>query len=347
MDFRTGHEQREAKSSARGLPDRDDAVYAALDLGTNNCRLLVAMPSPDGFRVIDSFSRITRLGEGLHASGQLSDAAIDRTIAALRVCSNKIRRHHISGARFVATEACRGASNCDRFVDIVQHETGLRLEIISAKEEAQLAARGCDPLLVPERQYALIFDIGGGSTEVTWLRVGKDGAIGKPVDSFSMPWGVVRMAEEYGNAESNPEMFEVMVATIRDLLSWFARRHNISEHLREGRVQMIGTSGTVTTIAGVFLNLERYQRDRVDGRLMQFDDIRAIVERFATMSMDDLAAHPCIGPERADLVLPGCAIMEAILREWPVGRLRVADRGLREGILFNLIAEDRRGGTSS
>ena len=347
MDISTGQHQRDQKTSPPGPPDRDDAVYAALDLGTNNCRLLVAMPSPDGFRVIDSFSRITRLGEGLHASGQLSDAAIDRTVAALRVCSNKVRRHRISRARFVATEACRGASNCDRFVNIVQRETGMQLEIISAKEEAQLAARGCDPLLVPERRYALIFDIGGGSTEVTWLRVGEDGAIGKPIDSFSMPWGVVRMAEEYGNAESNPEMFEVMVATIRNLLTGFERRHKISEHLREGRVQMIGTSGTVTTIAGAFLNLERYQRDRVDGRLMEFDQIRAIVERFASMSLSELAAHPCIGPERADLVLPGCAIMEAILREWPVGRLRAADRGLREGILFNLIAEDRREGSAT
>lgn len=347
MDLRTGHEQRGAIVAAPSVPAGDDAVYAALDLGTNNCRLLVAMPSPDGFRVIDSFSRITRLGEGLHATGLLSDAAIDRTISALRVCSNKVRRHRISRARFVATEACRGAKNCERFVNIVQQETGMQLEIISAKEEAQLAARGCDPLLVPERRYALIFDIGGGSTEVTWLQVGEDGAIGKTIDSFSMPWGVVRMAEEYGNAETNPEMFEVMVATIRNLLTWFERRHKISDHLREGRVQMIGTSGTVTTIAGVYLNLERYQRDRVDGRLMQFDQIRAIVERFATMTLNDLAAHPCIGPERADLVLPGCAIMEAILREWPVGRLRVADRGLREGILFNLIAEDRRGGMAS
>ncbi len=344
MDFRTGHGQRGVVNSTLDGSERGGAVYAALDLGTNNCRLLVAMPSMDGFRVIDSFSRITRLGEGLYASGELSDAAIDRTIAALKVCSNKVRRHRISRARFVATEACRGASNCERFVKIVHQETGIPLEIISAKEEAQLAARGCDSLLVPERQYALIFDIGGGSTEVTWLRVGEDGAIGKPIDSFSMPWGVVRMAEEYGNAETNPEMFEAMVATISNLLTWFERRHNISQHLRDGRVQMIGTSGTVTTIAGVFLNLERYQRDRVDGRLMQFDQIRAIVERFSNMPMEDLAAHPCIGPERADLVLPGCAIMEAILREWPVGRLRVADRGLREGILFNLIAEDRHGG---
>lgn len=336
-----GHMGRGPRRSANGMPNGDEAVYAALDLGTNNCRLLVATPAPEGFRVIDSFSRITRLGEGLHASGELSDAAIGRTISALRICSQKVRRHRRLRARFVATEACRGAKNCDRFVDLVHHETGIPLEIITSKEEALLAARGCDPLLVPERQYALIFDIGGGSTEVTWLRVSEDGTTGKPIDSMSMPWGVVRLAEEYGSGETDLEMFEVMVATIRDLLQWFERRHNISQHLREGRVQMIGTSGTVTTIAGVHLDLERYQRDKVDGRLMQFDHIRAIVERFATMTLDQLSAHPCIGPERADLVLPGCAIMEAILREWPVGRLRVADRGLREGILFNMIAEDR------
>ncbi len=341
LDFRMGHVGHGPQRPVARLSVGDNAVYAALDLGTNNCRLLVATPSADGFSVIDLFSRITRLGEGLQATGQLSDAAIGRTIAALRVCSNKVRRHRRLRARFVATEACRSASNCDRFVQRVAQETGIRLEIISAKEEALLAARGCDPLLVPSRCYALIFDIGGGSTEVTWLRVSEDGTIGKPIDSLSMPWGVVRLAEEYGSGEANPEMFELMVATIRDLLRWFERRHNIAAHLREGRVQMIGTSGTVTTIAGVHLDLARYQRDKVDGRLMQFDQIRAIVGRFSSMTLDQLAAHPCIGPDRADLMLPGCAIMEGILREWPVGRLRVADRGLREGILFNMIAEDR------
>lgn len=341
MDIRVGHRDDGKTRTAPHLPNRGQTVYAALDLGTNNCRLLVATPSRDGFKVIDSFSRITRLGEGLHASGMLSELAIERTISALRVCSNKVRRHRGLRARFVATEACRGASNCSRFVEEVAYETGITLEIITAREEAQLAARGCGPLLVPERRYALIFDIGGGSTEVTWLKVAEDGTTGEPIGSMSMPWGVVRLAEEYGSGAANPEMFEVMVATIRDLLQWFERRHNISTHLRDGRVQMIGTSGTVTTIAGAHLNLERYQRDKVDGRLMQFDEIRAIVDRFAAMTVSDLAAHPCIGPERADLVLPGCAIMEAILREWPVGRLRVADRGLREGILFNLIAEDR------
>lgn len=319
----------------------EEPVYAALDLGTNNCRLLVALPSNGGFRVIDSFSRITRLGEGLQASGRLSEAAIDRTIAALRICASKVRRHDRLRARFVATEACRGAVNCDDFVGRVADQTGIGLEIISAREEASLAARGCGPLLVPERRYALVFDIGGGSTEVTWLRVCENGSAGEVIDSLSMPWGVVRMAEEFGGAEVDHETYELMIAVIRDLLGHFERRYKIRDHMAQSRVQMIGTSGTVTTIAGVHLGLERYQRDKVDGRLLEFCDIRTVVDHLNSLSLDERCDHPCIGPERADLVLPGCAIMDAILREWPVGRLRVADRGLREGILFNLIAADQ------
>lgn len=315
-------------------------AYAALDLGTNNCRLLVALAADEGFRVIDSFSRITRLGEGLQASGRLSEAAIDRTIAALKICAGKLRRHDLRRARFVATEACRGAVNCEAFVERVVDQTGIGLEIITAKEEACLAARGCGPLLVPERRYALVFDIGGGSTEVTWLRVADDGSAGEVIDSLSMPWGVVRMAEAFGGAEVNHETYELMIAVIRDLLSHFERRYKIRDHMAQNRVQMIGTSGTVTTIAGVHLGLERYQRDKVDGRLLKFCDIRMVVEKLNSLSLEQRCAHPCIGPDRADLVLPGCAIMDAILREWPVGRLRVADRGLREGILFNLIAAD-------
>jgi exopolyphosphatase/guanosine-5'-triphosphate,3'-diphosphate pyrophosphatase len=340
-----GHAHRDAEQVSKRVSDEDKTVYAALDLGTNSCRLLVAVPSPDGFRVIDSFSRITRLGEGLHASGLLSDIAVNRTLSALKVCSHKLRRYRSLRARFVATEACRGAKNCGSFVAKAARETDIALEIISTHEEARLAARGCDPLFVPERKFGLVFDIGGGSTEVTWVRVGEDGAIGEAIDSLSMPWGVVRMAEEFGGGEVDPECFEVMVATIRDLLCRFERRHGILEHLKQGNVQMIGTSGTVTTIAGVHLDLDRYQRDKIDGRLMRFTEIRGIVDRLSHMTMAELSAHPCIGQERADLVLPGCAIMEGILREWPVGRLRVADRGLREGILFNLIAEDRKGAT--
>ena len=252
-----------------------------------------------------------------------------------------LRRHAPLRARFVATEACRGAANCADFVGRVADQTGIDLEIISAKEEARLAARGCGPLLVPERQFALVFDIGGGSTEVTWLRVGEGGCKGEVIDSLSMPWGVVRMAEEFGGAEVDHETYELMIATIRDLLCRFETRHGIRGHLGQGRVQMIGTSGTVTTIARIHLGLERYQRDKVDGQLLHFDQIREAVDHLTTLSLADRSAHPCIGPDRADLVLPGCAIMDAILREWPVGRLRVADRGLREGILFNLIAADQ------
>ena len=216
----------------------------------------------------------------------------------------------------------------------------MNIEIITAREEARLAARGCGPLLVPERRFALVFDIGGGSTEVTWLRLADDGASGDMIDSLSMPWGVVRMAEEFGGSHVNDEMFELMVAVIGDLLGRFEARHNIRSHLAHNDVQMVGNSGTVTTIAGVRLGLERYRRDKVDGLLLRFDQIRDVVACLRRSDPTARRADPCIGPEQADLIPPGCAILEALLREWPVGRLRVDDRGLREGIPLNLIAAD-------
>ena len=338
MEISSVHTPRSLYGPGKRVTAKPRTVYAALDLGTNNCRLLVAVPADGGFRVIDSFSRITRLGEGLHASGQLSENAIGRTVDALQICAQKLRKYKDLRARFVATEACRGARNCDSFVAMAEHRTGINLEIISAKEEAQLAVRGCRPLLKPNRKFALVFDIGGGSTEVTLVRVADNGDISQVVNSISMPWGVVRLAEEYDCGEVDRERFEAMVATISDLLVHFERRNNISDLLRDGALQMIGTSGTVTTIAGVQLGLEKYERDKVDGRLLDFETIRTIVARLCAMNLAELAGHPCIGAERADLVLPGCAIMEAILREWPVGELTVADRGLRDGILYDLIA---------
>jgi exopolyphosphatase/guanosine-5'-triphosphate,3'-diphosphate pyrophosphatase len=314
-------------------------IYAALDLGTNNCRLLVARPTKGGFRVIDAFSRIVRLGEGLGATGLISDAAMARTIEALGVCAAKMRRRGVTRARNVATETCRKARNCELFLDRVRAETGLELEIISAGEEARLAVSGCMPLIVEEARHALVFDIGGGSTELVWLRRSRD--MGR-IDTVSLPIGVVTLAERYGGNSVSRPVYADMVAEVAAGLEPFDRRHGIGERVAGGRVQMLGTSGTVTTLAGVQMELPRYDRSRVDGSWLSFDDALAISDRLRSMSCDDRAAHPCIGNERADLVVAGCAILEAICRTWPVGRLRVADRGIREGLLQGLVrAADR------
>ena len=325
-----------------GAGSGNEPVYGALDLGTNNCRLLVARPDGRSFEVIDSFSRIVRLGEGLQASGRLSEAAIERTIAALHVCAAKLRRRGVTRLRSVATEACRLAANCDDFVARVEDETGLRLEIINTAEEARLAASGCAPLLRRDQDRALVFDIGGGSSEVMWIAVPPDGQGGAPevLDSVSVPWGVVKMAERWGGDTITPAVYAAMVEEIRNHLVPFEARHRIGREIVARRVQMQGSSGTVTTLAGIHLALPRYQRSAVDGQFLSFAQVSAVTDRLRSMDYGARAAHPCVGPERADLVVAGCAILAAICLLWPIGVLRVADRGVREGILFSLMAAD-------
>lgn len=331
---------------ARSRAPGEEELYAALDLGTNNCRLLVARPTGGAFEVVDSFSRIVRLGQGLQASGVLADDAVDRTIGALRVCAGKMRRRGVTRLRSVATEACRLAANCDHFVARVRNETGVQLEIIPAAEEARLAVLGCAPLLHRSVGRALVFDIGGGSTEVMWLAVPE---CGEPevIDSVSVPWGVVRMAEVYGGYEITPESYAAMVEAVATYLRPFEERNAIAGDVAARRVQMLGTSGTVTTLCGIHLALPRYQRSVVDGQFLSFEQVSAVTDRLREMDYLARAAHPCVGRDRADLVVAGCAILAAICAMWPVGSLRVADRGVREGILFTLMSADGHFGTDS
>ena len=321
--------------------ERDGAVLAALDLGTNNCRLLVARPRDDGFRVIDAFSRIVRLGEGLGQNGRLIEPAMGRTIDALKVCAQKIDRRRVTHARLVATEACRRAQNCQDFLGRVRTETGLALEIISSREEAELVLAGCEPLLDPARPYALVFDIGGGSTEVLWLKLGEAGAL-ELIDWVSLPYGVVGLAERHGPDEALAAWYDETALEVAGLLAPFEARHAIARRVADGEVQMLGSSGTVTTLAGVKLGLARYDRTYVDGTYLTFAEIETVSRGLAAMTGQERAAQPCIGRERADLVVAGCAILAAICRTWPVGSLRVADRGVREGILFGLMRAGAR-----
>ena len=314
--------------------------FAALDLGTNNCRLLVARPAGSGFRVVDAFSRIVRLGEGLAATGALSDEAMLRTLEALKICADKIAARKVAAGRYVATEACRRAANCEAFLSRVQEAVGLEIEIISSREEARLVVAGCAPLLHPRIPYAIVFDIGGGSTEIVWLRLarGSDGRRSPHIlGAISLPFGVVTLTDRFGGAEVPPATYRLMIAEAAAALVPFERNHRILRHVRAGKVQMLGSSGTVTTLAGIHLALPRYIRAMVDGSMLTFEQIAAVSEHLAGLDFAGRAAHPCIGRERADLVLSGCAVLDAICATWPVGRLRVADRGVREGILFDLM----------
>ena len=329
-----------------GAPGGPDGPYAAIDLGTNNCRLLVARPSPRGFRVVEAFSRICRLGEGLEARGRLSEPAMARTLAVLEACAQRIRRRRVTRARAVATAACRAADNCMSFVERVRARTGLELEIISSEEEAHLALTGCAPLLSRARSRAIVFDIGGGSTEVTWiaLEAAPGGAALDGLEilaSASLPLGVVTFAERFGGRRVKAETYRAMVAEVRAAFAPFEAAQGLGAAISAKQVQMLGTSGTVTTLAGVHRGLKRYDRRQIDGYSLDFEALRATVRRIRAMGYEERVGHPCIGAQRADLVVAGCAILEAICRAWPVGRLRVADRGLREGILFSLIRHDR------
>jgi len=315
----------------RPLPLR----MAALDLGTNNCRLLVARALGDGFQVVDSFSRIVRLGEGVAGSGWLSERAIARTIAALRVCARIIERHDVDRMRCVATEACRRARNGVEFLARVKRVTGLAFEVLPHEEEARLALLGCLPLIDPDAEHVLLVDIGGGSTELLWLDRSQSGGAAVLRCTASVPVGVVALAEGFP-AEPDAAAFEAMVRRVQSLLVPIEVSHGIRLRLEGARSQMLGTSGTVTTLAALSLGLARYDRRQIDGQFLDLDAIAAVSARLRGMTNAQRAAHPCIGPGRADLVVAGCAILEAVLRSWPTDQLRVADRGLREGILQGL-----------
>ncbi|MEZ5742164.1 MAG: Ppx/GppA phosphatase family protein [Sphingomonadaceae bacterium] len=322
-------------------------AYAALDLGTNNCRLLIARPSGENFTVIDAFSRVVRLGEGLAQTGRLSDEAMDRAVGALRVCADKLRRRRVFLARSVATEACRRALNGEAFIDRVREETGIALDIISAREEARLAVLGCHVLLEQGRGPAMIFDIGGGSTELVLIESTE--TVPRILDWQSVPWGVVSLTESSGGEGATLDerlaRYEAMRKTVYDGFAEFIARiaGARAEADKAGPLRLLGTSGTVTTLASVHLGLPQYDRRAVDGLIVPANSMRDISAQLASASLEKRREFPCIGSERADLVVAGCAILEAILDIWPAGRLGVADRGIREGILRSLIAAHGEG----
>jgi exopolyphosphatase / guanosine-5'-triphosphate,3'-diphosphate pyrophosphatase len=330
------------------LPD----IYAALDLGTNNCRLLVARPSRRGFLVVDAFSRIIRLGEGITTTGRLSDQAMARTADALRVCASKMGRHRVERYRLVATEACRVASNGEAFLERIKNDVGLDIEMLSRENEAKLAVSGCATLVDTSVDLALVFDIGGGSSELIWLDLNKrPGPWRKPMGDkseihgciaawTSLPVGVVTLADRFGGRHVTKDIFEAMVASVTEMIAPFEAAHNFKTRIQNERAHLLGTSGTVTTVAGIHMGLPRYDRAKVDGCWLNTQDIQRITYGLVAKSYEERVAEPCIGRDRADLVLAGCAILEALLRMWPAERLRVADRGLREGILATLMSED-------
>lgn len=341
--------EHESASPARF---RAGSVYAALDLGTNNCRLLIATPTPRGFRVVDAYSRIIRLGEGLVDAGRLSEAAMDRAYGALSVCADRMRKRGVTTVRAVATQACRTAANGAEFIEEVRRRTGIELSIISPREEAHLAVAGCANLIDAADRAALVLDVGGGSTELSWVNLrhpqlrSRNGrlvvASVRPHAWVSLPIGVVNLAERFPERPFDEAWYGGMVQFVRDALRRFDGAGSFRRFFDDGEAHLVGTSGAITSLAGVHLGLQRYDRNLVDGLWMTRLDCDSARDSLRRKSRDERAAIGCIGPDRADLVLAGAAILEAVLQEWPCPRVRVADRGLREGMLMSLMARERR-----
>ncbi len=336
------------RSRREGRAGEDRSLYGAIDLGTNNCRLLVARPTRHGFRVVDAYSSVVRLGEGLAASGALSESAMSRASEALKVCRQKLERRGVQEFRCIATQACRTASNGSDFLERVKSETGLRFDLISPREEARLSVLGCVNLIDQDMDVCLVVDIGGGSTELSWVDVAElrrrqqSRHAPPPIRAWgSAPVGVVTLAERFPETQPREDWYEAMKAAARETLRPIAAPAKFAEAFAAGRGQIIGTSGTVTSIAGVHMRLPRYDRRHVDGSWLTAEEARAAVRRLREMDVAGRAKEPSIGPERADLVLAGCAIFEAVMDDWPAPRLRVADRGLREGVLYGLMGRFR------
>ncbi|MEO1647688.1 MAG: Ppx/GppA phosphatase family protein [Pseudomonadota bacterium] len=326
--------------------NRPREAYAALDLGTNNCRLLIARPSGRDFTVIDAFSRVVKLGEDLATTGRLSEEAMDRTLSALSVCSDKLRRRNVRLARSVATEACRRAENGPAFIDRVKRETGIALDIITAEEEARLAVLGCHILLEEGDGPAVIFDIGGGSTELVLVEPPRpgEGRIPRITDWQSVPWGVVSLTDTVARSEGSHASrlagYNEMRRLVSESFAPFGER--VQSYAQGADIRLLGTSGTVTTLASLHLELPHYDRKAVDGLIVQSEAMRSISRDLSVMSPERRGELPCIGEDRANLVVAGCAILESILDLWPAQRLGVADRGIREGILRSLMAAERQ-----
>ena len=328
-------------NSPQGRGVRSGApVYAALDLGTNNCRLLIASleKAPGSLVphicVHDSFSRIVRLGEGVSTSGVLAEDAMERTLSALKVCQKKLAKFDVTAARYVATEAARRASNSAQFMERIARETGMNIDIINTEEEARLAFLGCSSLLAEEHKQAVVFDIGGGSTEVMWVHA-NDGEH-QITDWLSVNYGVMNLADKFGGSAFIDRVYGDMVGYISERIAPFAQTTHVQDAIDDGKLQFLSTSGTVTTLAAIHLDLPRYERSRVDGLTLGIPQIRAVTERLLAMRPSERFNHPCIGPERADFIISGCAIFEAISNLWPEGNVTIADRGVREGIILSL-----------
>lgn len=320
--------------------------FGAVDLGTNNCRLLIARSMQNGFQVVDSYSNVVRLGAGLARTGKLAEPNMDAAIEAIKVCASKMKSKSVKRWRCIATQACREASNGEEFMRRVKEETGLSFETISPRVEARLSVMGCMNILDLDKEIALVIDIGGGSTELSWVDIRKlnnnkmSRRISRPPISAwtSLPVGVVNLSEMYPEDPSDlAGWFQSMKDYVREKIDDNDSATRFANTFKEGRGHLVGTSGTITSLAGVHLKLPYYQRNKIDGIWVDSEHIIGTAKKLSTMTLEERQKEPCIGMDRATMLVAGCAILDVIYDLWPSERIRVADRGLREGMLMGLM----------
>jgi len=306
---------------------------AAIDLGTNTVRLLVTEADRTAaWRVIDQDQRVTRLGEGLRTSGTLGDQAMARTTTAVVEYVERAARAGATDVLVCATSAVRDADNGAAFVQMLERRTGRPVRVVSGDEEARLTLRGVLYGLPPIAGPLIVFDIGGGSTEFI---LAEGGALSLAV---SLRLGVVSLAERFPfPATVDRDRYAELTNEVRAHLAT-----GLPPAVRQRRADLlVGTAGTVTTLAALDLGLRAYDSRRVQGHRLSRRAIEALGERLGALSMAERAALPCLEPGRADLIIPGLAIVEATLECVGVETLIVSDYGFREGIIVEALGARR------
>lgn len=312
------------------------SVFASIDLGTNTVRLLVVTGNSKGFTTLHSNQLITRLGEGLSHSGILKDIAMERTIKAVLDFKREASKYSPFAIWVAATSAVREAKNRNEFIEKIREVTGLELEVIPWEEEARRTLLGVFSGLDGNIKKAIVFDIGGGSTEYI-LTVDK-----RLVKSVGTALGVVHLSEKYIRKDPVDDgeliiLESVITNKIRNVKS---QLHDVLCTMHD--VRLIGTAGTVTTIAALDLNLHPYDPAKVNGYVLNIENVKEILKKLKNMTLEERRNIPALESGREDLIIPGAVIVIKTMEIFGFNEMIVSDYGLREGIILAKMSECQR-----
>ena len=298
--------------------------YAAIDLGTNTCLLLVAEWDGQELHPLVREMRVVRLGENLDRTGRISSTALDRATAALTEYRDIITSSGCQEMRCVATSAFRDAPNKDELTERIRNITGLEIEEISGEEEARLVHRAVQEAFPEETGERASVDVGGGSTEIIFDKQGHLHEV------HSLPLGSVRLTERHF---SHDPPAAVEVAALRDNISTVLEDSGLPTKV----ASLIGVGGTATTLAAIHLELEDYDPVKVHGRILKQRDLETILERCLALPYEQRVRLPGLHPGRADVIMAGTIILLAIMGHLQDKMIRISDRGIRWGIIAEMI----------